>query len=198
MKDFVEAMQERRSIYTISKGSTITEERIMEIVKESVKFTPTAFNSQSGRVVVLLQKQHDRLWEITREALRAIVPEENFARTKEKLDSFQEGCGTILFYEDMAVVETLQEQFSIYKDNFPVWSQQSSGILQYIIWTSLSIERMGASLQHYNELIEEAVKKEWKIPEKWKLIAQMPFGKPTAAAGEKEFEDVDARVKLVR
>ncbi|NFV72581.1 nitroreductase, partial [Clostridium botulinum] len=39
----------------------------------------------------------------------------------------------------------------------------------------------GASLQHYNELIEEDVKKEWNIPNNWKLIAQMPFGKPVVS-----------------
>lgn len=58
---------------------------------------------------------------------------------------------------------------------------------QFVIWTALEIEGFGASLQHYDELIETDVKKEWSVPENWKLIAQMPFGKPTEKPGEKEF-----------
>ena len=37
----------------------------------------------------------------------------------------------------------------------------------------------GASLQHYNPLIDEAVAKQWHINPNWKLIAEMPFGTST-------------------
>ena len=43
--------------------------------------------------------------------------------------------------------------------------------------------------------IEEDVAKEWNIPSGWKLVAQMPFGKPVSGAGEKEFLPLDERVK---
>ena len=82
----------------------------------------------------------------------------------------------------------MQKNFASYKDNFPVWSQQSSGMHQYVIWSALEIEGFGTSLQHYNELSEVDVKKEWSIPENRKLIAQMPFGKPTAIPDEKQFQ----------
>ena len=194
-KNFYEALKERRSIYAISKESTVSNERIQEVINEAVLHTPSAFNSQSARVVVLFGENHNKLWDITEASLKKIVPEENFAPTKEKIDSFRNGYASVLFFEDQNVVKNLQEQFSLYKDNFPVWSQQSSGMLQYVIWTSLAVEGLGASLQHYNELIEEDVAKEWNIPSGWKLVAQMPFGKPVAGAGEKEFLPLDERVK---
>lgn len=194
-KNFYEALKERRSIYAISKESGVSNERIQEVINEAVLHTPSAFNSQSARVVVLFGENHNKLWDITEASLKKIVPEENFAPTKEKIDSFRNGYASVLFFEDQNVVKNLQEQFSLYKDNFPVWSQQSSGMLQYVIWTSLAVEGLGASLQHYNELIEEAVAKEWNIPSGWKLVAQMPFGKPVAGAGEKEFLPLDERVK---
>ena len=194
-KNFYEALKERRSIYAISKETTVSNERIQEVINEAVLHTPSAFNSQSARVVVLFGENHNKLWDITEASLKKIVPEENFAPTKEKIDSFRNGYASVLFFEDQNVVKNLQEQFSLYKDNFPVWSQQSSGMLQYVIWTSLAVEGLGASLQHYNELIEEAVAKEWNIPSGWKLVAQMPFGKPVAGAGEKEFLPLDERVK---
>lgn len=71
-------------------------------------------------------------------------------------------------------------------------------MLQYVIWTALELEGLGASLQHYNPLIDEEVKKEWQIPSNWKLIAQMPFGKPTAEAGAKEFQPLEDRVKVFK
>jgi predicted oxidoreductase (fatty acid repression mutant protein) len=145
---------------------------------------------------VLLGQQHDKLWEITRESLRKIVPAENFASTEEKINSFQNGFGTVLFLEDQAIVEGLQERFALYKDNFPIWSLQSSGMLQFTVWTSLEEAGLGASLQHYNPLIDEQVKAEWKFPNHWKLLAQMPFGKPLAAPGEKEFAPLESRVKV--
>ncbi len=197
-KDFYTAVKERRTIYGISKETTISDERIQEIINDAVKYTPSAFNSQSARVVVLFGKNHDKLWDITKEALRKVVPENNFAPTEEKINSFKNGYGTVLFFEDNSVIESLQQQFAAYKDNFPIWSQQASGMNQYVIWTSLSIEGMGVSLQHYNELIEEDVKKQWDISNNWKLIAQMPFGKPTAPAGDKEFMPLEERIKVFK
>jgi predicted oxidoreductase (fatty acid repression mutant protein) len=195
-KSFQQVVEERRSIYAIGKESPVSTDEIKNIVEHAVKYVPSSFNAQIGRVVILLGKQHDTLWEITREELRKIVPEGSFAATDDKINSFKNGHGTLLFFEDQAIVEGLQEQFALYKDNFPIWSLQSSGMLQFTIWAALEEAGLGASLQHYNPLIDEKVKSEWKIPDKWKLHAQMPFGKPLAPAGEKEFAPLDSRVKL--
>ena len=197
-KDFLTAVADRRTYYGISKESTVSDERIQEIVEHAVKHTPSAFNSQSARVVLLLKNQHDKLWDITKESLRKIVPAEQFGATEEKINSFRNGYGTVLFFEDSTVIESLQKQFEIYKDNFPIWSQQANGMHQFVIWTALEIEGLGASLQHYNELIEADVKKEWGIPNNWKLIAQMPFGKPTAKPDEKQFQPLENRIKVFK
>ncbi len=197
-KDFYNAVKDRRSFYGISKESTVSDTRIQEIVNDAVKYAPTAFNSQSGRVMVLLGGHHDKLWDLTKEELRKLVPPENFRSTENKIDSFKSGYGTVLFFEDQSVVESLQRQFELYKDNFPVWSLQSGGMLQYIVWTALELEGFGASLQHYNPLIDSVVGSEWNIPSNWKLLAQMPFGKPAAAPDEKQFQPLDFRVKFLK
>lgn len=197
-KDFYSAVQDRRSIYGISKEAVISDDRILEIIRHAVKYVPSAFNSQSGRAVLLLREHHDKLWDITKEILRKRVPEGKFAQTEEKLNGFRNGYGTILFFEDQSIVEGLQASFPSYKDNFPLWSLQSSGMLQYVVWTSLELEGFGASLQHYNPLIDEEVRKEWNIPESWKLLSQMVFGKPTAPAGEKEVKSLEERIRVFR
>ncbi len=195
-KDFLTSVTERRSYYGISKESAVPDSRIKELITLAVKYTPSAFNSQTTRVVLLLKGQHDRLWEITKEALRKIVPADQFGTTEERINAFESGYGTVLYFEDQEIVESLQQNFELYKDNFPIWSQQSNGMSQFIIWNALENEGLGASLQHYNELIEDDIKKEWEISLKWKLIAQMPFGKPTAEPGEKEFKPLDERIKF--
>ncbi|WP_068496214.1 nitroreductase family protein [Paenibacillus kribbensis] len=198
-KDFFTALKERRSYYGISKEQVISDQKIQEIVEEAVKYTPTSFNSQTSRAVVLLGEQHDKLWNITEDILREVVGnEEQFKSTAEKMNGFRSGYGTVLFFEDNNVVAGLQQQFEAYADNFPIWSNQSNGMLQLVVWTALEQEGLGASLQHYNPLIDEKVKNEWNIPEHWKLIAEMPFGKPTFQPGDKEFQPVEERVKTFK
>ena len=197
-KDFFTAIADRRTFYGLSKEKVVSDERIKEIIEHAVKYTPSAFNSQSTRVVVLLGSEHDKLWDITMEALRKVVPADQFSSTEDKINSFKNGYGTVLFYDDYSIVEGLQQQFALYKDNFPIWSQQTNGMHQFAIWTALEIEGFGASLQHYGELIENEVKNEWKIPDSWKLIGQMPFGKPTAEPDEKKFQPLEARIKVFK
>lgn len=199
LENFFNAVRKRRTRYALTKEKVISEQKVREIVEEALLNTPSAFNSQSARLVVLFDAASDRLWEIVKDELRKIVPAGAFGKTEQKIDgSFKSGWGTILFFEDMAVVEGLQERFPLYKDNFPIWSDHSGGMHQFVIWTALSAEGLGASLQHYNPLIDSAVKKEWGLPEKWRLLAQMPFGKPTDELAEKESMPMDERLKIFR
>jgi predicted oxidoreductase (fatty acid repression mutant protein) len=197
-KNFMVAVEDRRTYYNISKEATISDERIQEILRHAVRHTPSAFNSQSARVVLLLGDQHNKLWDITKETLRRIVPSDHFASTEEKLDSFRSGYATVLFFEDQSIIRSLQEQFPRYAENFPGWSLQSSGMHQFVIWTALEIEGFGVSLQHYNPLIDDSVKSEWGISDDWKLLAQMPFGKPTAGPANKEFKPLEERIKIFK
>ena len=196
MKDAVKA---RRTYYAISKEAVTTDERIEEIVGEAVKHVPSSFNSQSARVVILLGEQHDKLWDLTKAEMKMIIQPESFQATEDKINgAFRSGYGSILYFEDTAVIEELQKKFPTYKDNFPVWSQQSSGMLQYVVWTALELDGWGASLQHYNPVIDDTVKTVWSIPATWKLIAQMPFGKPASQPGKKEFQPLAERIKLFK
>ena len=194
--NFFEAVENRRSIYALGKTKTVSEERVREIVEFAVKHTPSPFNSQSGRVVILFGLHSNTFWNFTREALKKIVPAEAFKATEDKLASFDAGYGTILFFEDQSVVNGLMEKFATFKDKFPVWSIQSNGMLEFAVWTALESEGLGASLQHYNPLVDADVMNEWKIPGSWKLLAEMPFGSLEAPAGIKEFSPIESRVQV--
>ncbi|MEA4899504.1 nitroreductase family protein [Bacillota bacterium Meth-B3] len=192
------AVERRRSRYAIDKQVHISDERIEEMIAHAVKHVPSPFNVQSARTVLLLGEQHERLWSIVRETLRAIVPADAFGGTAQKLAAFDAGYGTVLFFEDQSAIGALQAQFPLYKDNFPIWSLESNGMLEYVVWTALSAEGLGASLQHYNPLIDDEVKRIWQLPAEWKLLAQMPFGNPTAEPDAKQFAPLEGRFKVFK
>lgn len=192
--EFYEALKRRRSRYDITGESPISQQRIQEILADAITYTPSAFHSQSSRAVLLFGQRHQKLWSIVMETLRARVPAQRFAPTEEKINSFAAGYGTILYFEDMAVVEKMQLDAPRYAENFPIWSMQSGGMLQYAVWTALSQEGLGASLQHYNPIIDQAVAAEFGVPETWKLLAQMPFGTPGAQPGPLEYKPTTERL----
>lgn len=198
-KLFWEAVKARRSIYAIGNEKTVPETRIEEIVCEALLHTPSPFNSQSTRLVILFGEEHKKLWKITLAALEKLVSPKQFEQTAKKInDCFASGYGTILFFEEKKIVENLCNSFPSYADRFPFWSHHTNAMHQFVIWTALEAEGLGASLQHYNPLIDDAVRNEWGLPESWQLIAQMPFGKVLAPAGDKEFGDIDERLKIFR
>ncbi|SBV36979.1 Nitroreductase-like oxidoreductase [uncultured Stenotrophomonas sp.] len=188
--------QKRRSQYALGRNLPVSQDQATDLIKRAVREAPSAFNAQSSRALILHGAQSVKFWELAKDALRKIVPAEAFATTEAKLDSFAAGAGTVLYFIDTDVVHNLQEQFPLYADNFPVWAEQSNGIAQFAVWTALADAGIGASLQHYNPLVDEAVRREWGIAENWKLRAQMPFGSNEAGFGEKSYMEDEARFKV--
>jgi len=193
---FLEAFKPRRTQYALGRNVPLSHARITELVKEAVRLAPSTFNSQSSRVVLLFGAQSETLWSAVAQALRKVTPAEAFPRTEAKMRAFAAGVGTVLFFEDQDVVKGLQEKYPLYAENFPLWSEQSSGMAQVAVWAALANDGVGASLQHYNPLIDEQIAQTWGIPASWKLRAQMPFGSNEAPIGEKTFMD-DAQRFLV-
>ena len=199
MRTFQEALKNRRTCYNISDKSPVTDGQIKEILSFALLHVPSAFNSQSTRLVLLLGAQHKKLWEITLNILKKITPPAAFAKTEQKINgSFSCGYGTVLFFEDTAVIKGLQDKFQTYKDNFPVWSEHTNAMHQLAVWTMLEDAGLGASLQHYNPLIDEEVKKTWNIDPNWKLRAEMPFGVKTAEPDPKDFGPLEPRLKIFK
>lgn len=189
-------LENRRSHYQLNKELPVEKAQIQNILEDIVLHTPSSFNSQSTRIIALFGEEHDTLWQHTEEALKKIVPEENFASTAEKLALFKQGAGTVLFFEDQNVVEDLQKQFPLYAENFPIWSEQTNAMHQHALWLAFTSLDIGANLQHYNPLIDDAVAKTWHAPKNWKLRAQMVFGGIAGQAGEKSFNDLESRLKI--
>lgn len=193
---FLETLRKRRTQYSLGKSLSLPNSDVTAVIQQAVRLAPSSFNSQSSRVIILFGSQSDILWEIVRETLRKIVPADSFASTDARIDGFTAGAGTVLFYEDQDVVRELQEKYALYADKFPEFSEQSAGMAQFAVWSALADAGIGASLQHYNPLIDQEVSKVWDVPLSWTLRAQMPFGSNDKPFPEKTFIDDERRFKV--
>ncbi len=192
----ITAIEKRRTQYALGKTLPASQTEVTALIETAIKLSPSSFNSQSSRAVILFGQHSEKFWQIVKDELRKIVPADAFAPTDAKITSFAAGAGTVLFYEDQDTIKSLQQQFKSYADNFPIWSEQASGMAQYAVWTALANANIGASLQHYNPLPDAAAAAEWGIPTSWKLRAQMPFGANEAPFSEKTFMDDAQRFKV--
>ena len=191
-----QAIAARRSVYALNRELPLPPQDIITLIEDALRHAPSAFNSQSPRLQVLFGAEHEALWDIAADALRAVVPAEQFAATAEKLAAFRAAAGTILFFEDRDVIKGLQERMPIYADTFPGSADQGGAMLQYALWTLFSAAGIGANLQHYNPLIDDAVAARWHIPASWHLRAQLVFGGIAAAPGEKDITPLQGRLRV--
>lgn len=189
--NITESLKLRRSYYAINRELPVSIDQVIELTKELTELVPDAFNMKSSRVVVVHGDKQDQLWNRIYDVFGGKVP-------RSKIDSFRAGSGTILYFYDRKAVETFQKQFPLYADNFPIWASQASGMLQLSIWSGLRELNIGASLQHYNPVIDEAVKDLFNLPEEYVLVAEMPFGGIVEEPAPKEKEDITKRVMIAR
>lgn len=179
-----QAFDERRTIYALGNDLPVDPRAIVNIAERVLLHTPSAFNSQSSRLIVLFDEQHKQLWDITENKLRQEVGDGDFSSSKQNGQLPCWGRNGIVF-EDEEVVKSLQDKLALYADKFPIWAQQTSAMHQYAMWTELRTLEVGASLQHYNPLIDKDVAAAFSVPDHWELVAQMPFGSIVEPAGEK-------------
>ena len=194
--ELISLAKRRRSIYALGKNVSFTNEEISALVKDTIKNLPTAFNNQTTRAIITFGESHDKVWDIVLARLRKEVKDDDaFAKTTAKINSFKAGYGTILYFTDTDVVDAYKKQAPLYADNFYDWSEQGMGIANFAVWTALAENELGASLQHYNPLIDDQIREAFNVPANWRLRAEMPFGSVEAQAGDKDYMDDDQRFK---
>jgi predicted oxidoreductase (fatty acid repression mutant protein) len=98
-KAFLDTMLGRRTIYALQKASPVSNGRIQEIVKHTLLHTPSSFNSQSTRIVILFGAEHEAHWAATDKILRAMHPDkpeaEYAATTGNKMNGFKGAYATV-------------------------------------------------------------------------------------------------------
>lgn len=186
--EFTKTLAVRRTIYSLSKDNfPISRQRVVDLTADVIRNTPSAFNSQTTRAIVLFGNEHNRLWgKFVHDAVKQHAKPDQWPTSEAKIRGFENAYGTVLFFEDQETIENFQKQFATYASMFPEWAANSSGAAQINLWNALALDNVGANLQHYAPLIENEVRKQWGVPTKWKLVAQLVFGTKTAPAGDKE------------
>lgn len=199
LNQFLDLINKRRTIYGIGKNVEQSTEHLTDLIQHAIKQSPSSFNSQSSRAVILFNAEHEKFWGFVKDKLKSYAKDEASAvKTSAKMDGFAAGVGTVLFFEDMDVVTGLQEKFPSYAENFPIWAEHSTAIAQFAVWSALHTDGLGASLQHYNPIVDEQVHAEWDVPAHWKLRAQLVFGSVEAEAAEKAYMDDAARFRVFK
>lgn len=191
VRQFIELLMSRRSIRDLGRRQILPDAETVDLIKTVVRETPTSFNMQSSRVVILLGDEHDRYWsEVARPALRkAVVDDDKFETGAKRMEMFRKAYGTALFFEDQKTVRAMQEKVASYADRFSQWSFHSTGMAQINTWTALELAGFGANLQHYNNLTQEFVVEAFDLPTDWLLHAELVFGSPESPAGDKTYID---------
>lgn len=113
---FLSALSHRRSVYTLSNSSTISDPRIVEILKQAIEKTPAAFGSFTTRMVLLLRDggsveggrgvakrgggAQQRMWDLVERVLREKFEqggkhESEWEQTRQKIDGFRAAYGTV-------------------------------------------------------------------------------------------------------
>lgn len=189
----IASLKNRRTQYALGRNAALSTDQLDALIKEAIRLTPSSFNSQSSRAVILFGAASEKFWQLTEDALRAVVPADAFAPTEAKMKAFAAGVGTVLFYEDQDTVKGLQENFPLYADAFPTFSEHSAGMAQISVWNALADAGLGASLQHYSPIADAPAAAAFNVPASWKLRAQMPFGSHEAGVNDKTFIEDDGR-----
>lgn len=185
---FLPSYAARRTQYQLSKKlpESVTIEQIRELVQQLVKHTPTSFNSQTIRAVIITGALHDSVWQSVADA----IPQE--AGKKRPQSIKDEAYGSVIFFDDGAALKAIQDKFPPYADYFPTFAATSNGAAQINTWTLINELGLGGHLQHYNPIVQSALA--GKVPESWNVVAQLAFGVPVGQPGEKAFIENEVKV----
>ncbi|MDP3130077.1 MAG: nitroreductase family protein, partial [Bacillota bacterium] len=122
--EFTKALETRRSIHSLTNEMLLPDDQVADLVGHAVQHTPSAFDSQSQRAILLFGKKHLQLWSIVLEGLRKVVPAADFPKSEKKIQGFANGRGTVLYFDDTAVLEGLVKSYPLYEKNFRLWAEQ--------------------------------------------------------------------------
>ncbi|KPM38734.1 hypothetical protein AK830_g7827 [Neonectria ditissima] len=193
--NFLAEIKTRRTCYSLEAKSPVSDARIIEIAGEVTKHTPSSFNCQSTRLVILLRDEHVKLWEIAKQCFKATMPETAYAEYEKKLSQRQAAYGTILLFEDLDVIREYQVRNTRFTWHLLQFSEHNNAMQAFNLWTALALEGFGCNLQHINPVIDQRLVGQWDISPQWSLKAQLVFGTPTGLpAHEKTFVPIEDRL----
>src|SRR3546814_12889292 len=97
---FLDALKQRRTQYSLGRNLSAPKEELLSLIQEEVKHSPSSFNSQSSRALVMFGAESDKLWRIAVDDVRKVAPPENYDQTEGQLNRLAAVEGPVLFIAD--------------------------------------------------------------------------------------------------
>lgn len=98
-EEYLKAVKYRRTVYGLNDKSPISDDRIIEIIKEVQLTSPSSYNTQPGRITVLLGAPHKKLWDLTLEhgvpLVREHAGEEMAKSMTDRYNMFKAAYGSV-------------------------------------------------------------------------------------------------------
>ena len=200
--DYVKTVAARHSAYMLDdnlKEAGVSQLDVLDTLRAVASNVPSSYNTQSVRMFVLFGEDHKKLWAMVEDILRAKVDDDKkFKRTEAKLRSLAKGAGTVLFYELDSLTDEVIESNPKYAGQMRTWAEHGNAMAQYASWLAFYDLGLGANIQHYNPIIDDRVKETFSIPDGYRLVAQMVFGRVTYEGDRKDKVPGYEIVKLAR
>lgn len=196
MSTFVELVKKRHSIYALGKNSNYSNEEIEKRIREVVREVPTAFNSQTTRIIVLFDEANTKFWDHIYNVQKNVLDGSKKEWMTGVVNGAKNGIGTVLFFEDLNAVKEMPTN----EVRQEAYKQNNNANAQYAIWLALTEMDLGANLQHFNVGYEQGFDKGTKeifgLPESYEMIAQMPFGSIEQEAKIKDKINPEVQVQV--
>ena len=107
---YLKTLTARRTIYALKPElpGEITIKDIQSVVQTIIKETPTAFNSQPNRAIILTGEAHRKVWGQVADAIESPDGKRRPASARD------EAFGSVIFFTDDKVTEKLKADFPAY------------------------------------------------------------------------------------
>lgn len=199
MSNFLEIANKRRTQYMIGGEANHSIEEIAAELAKVVTASPSAFNSQTTRLVIVSEAANQKVWEIIDRTQKEILDEGMYNYFKGVFDTAKNAVGTVLFFEDR---QTLEEKVTTTPERRELYKEQNAAIAEYAAWLHLAELGYGANLQHFNigfqQGFDRSIKEALDLPDHWELNAQMPFGPVIEPAQDLEKLSHEEQVRIIK
>src|SRR6187402_2160574 len=98
-RTFLDMLVARRTNFALRADAAICNRRIEEVVTVALRHVPSPFNTQTSRIILLLGRDHKKLWDITMEVILPRLEGSQLEASKLKLDNFKRAHGTVSAFQ---------------------------------------------------------------------------------------------------
>lgn len=178
--DLVEAATQAGKL-SASLPADLSADDVTKLIQQVVAITPTCYNCQGSRVIILYGEEHTRFWQRLMKLKVDTAEERRFLE-----ESVVPAAGTVVLLEDDLSVKVMQKMYPSFAMAFPYFAEHSSGMVELSLTVGLAQKEIGTIIRHYRTDPAEVLEADSDVPETWKMKAQIAFGLKTAPSMRRE------------